>query len=109
MDLVFQTLEALDSGKVFLVAFFVDLVATIKTLRYYAGWADKIHGKTIPIGKWLVLLHSDDWLIVLESGEPFRDVRYDRVSETVNKLQFFFQMGIILLTHGMSLLECVAR
>uniref|UniRef100_A0A8C5C932 Aldehyde dehydrogenase 1 family member A1 n=1 Tax=Gadus morhua TaxID=8049 RepID=A0A8C5C932_GADMO len=47
--LLLATLEALDSGKVFLVAFFVDLVATIKTLRYYAGWADKIHGKTIPI------------------------------------------------------------
>ncbi|KAJ3604387.1 hypothetical protein NHX12_029128 [Muraenolepis orangiensis] len=43
------TLEALDSGKVFLMAFFVDLTATIKTLRYYAGWADKMHGKTIPI------------------------------------------------------------
>ncbi|CAL8248703.1 unnamed protein product [Merluccius merluccius] len=47
--LLLATLEALDSGKVFLMAFFVDLIATIKTLRYYAGWADKIHGKTIPI------------------------------------------------------------
>lgn len=26
-------------------------MATIKTLRYYGGWADKIHGKTIPIGE----------------------------------------------------------
>ncbi|XP_035514390.1 retinal dehydrogenase 1-like isoform X1 [Morone saxatilis] len=47
--LLLATLEALDSGKVFLMAYFVDLVATIKTLRYYGGWADKIHGKTIPV------------------------------------------------------------
>lgn len=55
-----QTLEALDSGKVFLMAYFVDLMATIKTLRYYGGWADKIHGKTIPVG---VLLSSQNWLL----------------------------------------------
>uniref|UniRef100_A0AAY4E4E5 Aldehyde dehydrogenase domain-containing protein n=1 Tax=Denticeps clupeoides TaxID=299321 RepID=A0AAY4E4E5_9TELE len=42
------TLESLDSGKPFLSALFVDLQATIRTLRYYAGWADKIHGLTIP-------------------------------------------------------------
>lgn len=47
----FQTLEAVDSGKVFLMAYFVDLTATVKTLRYYSGWADKIHGKTIPVGE----------------------------------------------------------
>ncbi|XP_068994682.1 aldehyde dehydrogenase 1A1-like [Embiotoca jacksoni] len=47
--LLLATLEALDCGKVFLMAYFVDLMATIKTLRYYAGWADKIHGKTIPV------------------------------------------------------------
>ncbi|KAJ8401532.1 hypothetical protein AAFF_G00378490 [Aldrovandia affinis] len=43
------TLEAIDSGKLFLMAYFVDLMGTIKTLRYYAGWADKIQGKTIPV------------------------------------------------------------
>nr|XP_029533470.1 retinal dehydrogenase 1-like isoform X1 [Oncorhynchus nerka] len=43
------TLEALDSGKIFLMAYFVDLMATVKTLRYYGGWADKIQGKTIPV------------------------------------------------------------
>ncbi|CAK6950268.1 aldehyde dehydrogenase 1A1-like isoform X1 [Scomber scombrus] len=47
--LLLATLEALDSGKVFLTAYFVDLLASIKTLRYYGGWADKIHGKTIPV------------------------------------------------------------
>lgn len=48
-QLLLATLEAMDSGKVFLMAYFVDLMATIKTLRYYSGWADKIHGKTIPV------------------------------------------------------------
>lgn len=46
-----QTLESLDSGKPFLSSFFVDLQGTIKTLRYFAGWADKIHGSSIPTGK----------------------------------------------------------
>ncbi|XP_041856621.1 retinal dehydrogenase 1-like isoform X2 [Melanotaenia boesemani] len=48
-QLLLATIEALDCGKVFLMAYYVDLMATIKTLRYYSGWADKIHGKTIPV------------------------------------------------------------
>lgn len=43
-------LEALDNGKPCSVAKHVDLGLVLKTLRYYAGWADKIHGQTIPIG-----------------------------------------------------------
>ncbi|KAL2089001.1 hypothetical protein ACEWY4_015900 [Coilia grayii] len=43
------TLEAMDTGKPFLHAFFIDLDGSIKTLRYYAGWADKIHGKSLPV------------------------------------------------------------
>ncbi|XP_076863777.1 retinal dehydrogenase 2 [Brachyhypopomus gauderio] len=42
------TLESLDTGKPFLSSYFVDLQGTIKTLRYFAGWADKIHGSSIP-------------------------------------------------------------
>lgn len=30
---------------------FVDLQGTIRTLRYFAGYADKIHGTSIPMGK----------------------------------------------------------
>lgn len=41
----------MDTGKPFLQSFFVDLEGSIKTLRYYAGWADKIHGKTMPVGE----------------------------------------------------------
>jgi aldehyde dehydrogenase (NAD+) len=43
-------LEAQDNGKPFHIAKFVDIALAIKTYRYYAGWADKIQGSTIPIG-----------------------------------------------------------
>jgi aldehyde dehydrogenase (NAD+) len=42
-------LESLDNGKPYSVALAADVFFTAQTLRYYAGWADKIHGKTIPI------------------------------------------------------------
>jgi aldehyde dehydrogenase (NAD+) len=43
-------LESLDNGKPVKVARSADLALTIACYRYYAGWADKIQGKTIPIG-----------------------------------------------------------
>ena len=43
-------LESLDNGKPVAVARAADLPLTIACYRYYAGWADKIQGKTIPIG-----------------------------------------------------------
>jgi aldehyde dehydrogenase (NAD+) len=43
------TLESLDNGKPKQVALTADLPLTIGCYRYYAGWADKIQGKTIPI------------------------------------------------------------
>ncbi len=42
-------LESLDNGKPFSVAKAVDVAATAACYRYFAGWADKVHGKTIPI------------------------------------------------------------
>src|SRR5271169_6476083 len=42
-------LESLDNGKPYQVARAADLPLTIACYRYYAGWADKIHGKTIPV------------------------------------------------------------
>ncbi|NXW66239.1 AL1A1 dehydrogenase, partial [Eurystomus gularis] len=44
-----QTMEAIDGGKLFSTAYLMDLGACIKTLRYCAGWADKIHGRTVPM------------------------------------------------------------
>ncbi|KAJ3569880.1 hypothetical protein NP233_g4765 [Leucocoprinus birnbaumii] len=42
-----SALEALNVGKTFNDAKGLDLNGVIGTLRYFAGWADKIHGKTI--------------------------------------------------------------
>src|ERR1700720_2994177 len=42
-------LEALDNGKPYSVARAADLPLTIACYRYYAGWADKLQGKTIPV------------------------------------------------------------
>src|SRR5579871_4206634 len=42
-------LESLDNGKPLRDSLAADLPLTIKCYRYYAGWADKIHGKTIPV------------------------------------------------------------
>ncbi|MGE3777584.1 MAG: aldehyde dehydrogenase family protein, partial [Pirellulaceae bacterium] len=42
-------LETLDNGKPIRDSLNADLPLTIACYRYYAGWADKIHGKTIPI------------------------------------------------------------
>ena len=42
-------LESLDNGKPVAVAKAVDVPASVGCYRYFAGWADKIQGKTIPI------------------------------------------------------------
>jgi aldehyde dehydrogenase (NAD+) len=43
-------LETLDNGKPFRDSYNADLPLAAACYRYYAGWADKIQGKTIPIG-----------------------------------------------------------
>ncbi len=42
-------IETLDNGKPISDARKADIPLVIDTLRYYAGWADKIQGKTIPV------------------------------------------------------------
>src|SRR5262245_7670035 len=42
-------LETLDNGKPLADSFNIDLPLTIKCYRYFAGWADKVQGKTIPV------------------------------------------------------------
>ena len=44
-----KSLETLNNGKPYSAAYAADLALSIKCLRYYAGWADKIQGKTIPV------------------------------------------------------------
>lgn len=43
----FAALEALDVGKAFKTARMADVPGSVAVIRYYAGWADKIQGKTI--------------------------------------------------------------
>ncbi|KAF1659589.1 UNVERIFIED_CONTAM: Aldehyde dehydrogenase, mitochondrial, partial [Eudyptes robustus] len=48
-----SSLETLDNGKPYAVSYLGDLHLSIECYRYYAGWADKIEGKTIPVrGKY---------------------------------------------------------
>jgi len=42
-------LESLDNGKPVSVAKAVDVTKTVACYRYFGGWSDKVHGKTIPI------------------------------------------------------------
>ncbi|XP_043515585.1 retinal dehydrogenase 1 [Frieseomelitta varia] len=49
------TLETLDNGKAYSNAIF-DIECSIDTIRYYAGWCDKIFGDTIPADGNLVSL-----------------------------------------------------
>jgi aldehyde dehydrogenase (NAD+) len=42
-------LETLDNGKPISESRYGDLPLLIDCFRYYAGWADKIHGQTIPV------------------------------------------------------------
>ena len=42
-------LETLDNGKPIRESRHADLPLVIDCFRYYAGWADKIHGQTVPI------------------------------------------------------------
>ena len=51
-------LESLDNGKPRHVARAADLPLVIACYRYYAGWADKMQGKTIPVEWRLFLLHA---------------------------------------------------
>jgi aldehyde dehydrogenase (NAD+) len=42
-------LETLDNGKPLSIAKTVDVAKTVACYRYFAGWADKVQGKTIPV------------------------------------------------------------
>jgi aldehyde dehydrogenase (NAD+) len=42
-------MESANNGKPYMVAKHVDVPASVECIRYYAGWADKLSGKTIPV------------------------------------------------------------
>lgn len=53
-------LETLDNGKPIRDSRTADLPLVIDCLRYYAGWADKIHGQTIPVrGNFFSYTHRE--------------------------------------------------
>ena len=41
--------RVLDNGKPLAIAKAVDVTKAIACYRYFAGWADKVQGKTIPV------------------------------------------------------------
>ena len=43
----FSELETLDNGKPIFESRYVDMPMVVDVLRYYAGWATKIHGETV--------------------------------------------------------------
>eukprot|EP00058_Branchiostoma_floridae_P023829 XP_002609319.1 hypothetical protein BRAFLDRAFT_86762 [Branchiostoma floridae] len=43
------SLETLDNGKPYVHSYFADVMSPIQNLTYFAGWCDKITGKTIPV------------------------------------------------------------
>ncbi|KAM0279918.1 hypothetical protein ACHAQH_004359 [Verticillium albo-atrum] len=48
--LTLATIETLDNGKPLSASLSSDIPDLISVLRYYAGWADKIHGQTMDLG-----------------------------------------------------------
>ena len=44
------TLETQQNGKPFFESK-IDVASTVDTMRYYGGWADKLSGETLPVGK----------------------------------------------------------
>lgn len=43
------SMETLDNGKPYTMSMAADVALSVKCYRYFAGWADKNHGKVIPV------------------------------------------------------------
>ncbi|HZF08674.1 MAG TPA: aldehyde dehydrogenase family protein [Thermoanaerobaculia bacterium] len=54
----FALLETLDNGKPIFESRYVDIPAAIDALRYFAGWADKVTGETLPVAGPFVLAYT---------------------------------------------------
>ncbi|KAG8231039.1 hypothetical protein J437_LFUL010918 [Ladona fulva] len=60
------TIESLDSGAVFTLALKTHVGMSVETWRYFAGWADKIQGDTIPISR-----ARPKWNLAYTKKEPY--------------------------------------
>jgi acyl-CoA reductase-like NAD-dependent aldehyde dehydrogenase len=54
----FARVETLDNGKPIFESRYVDMPSVVDCLRYYAGWADKITGETLPVAGPVVLAYT---------------------------------------------------
>jgi acyl-CoA reductase-like NAD-dependent aldehyde dehydrogenase len=54
----FARLETLDNGKPIFESRYVDVPGAVEALRYYAGWADKVTGTTLPVASQFVLAYT---------------------------------------------------
>jgi acyl-CoA reductase-like NAD-dependent aldehyde dehydrogenase len=54
----FARLETLDNGKPIFESRYVDVPGAVEALRYYAGWADKVTGTTLPVANQFVLAYT---------------------------------------------------
>jgi len=54
----FALLETLDNGKPIFESRSVDVPGAVEALRYYAGWADKVTGTTLPVANQFVLAYT---------------------------------------------------
>ena len=53
---VIEAAKSFDLGKTFDAALSLDVEGSIAVIRYYAGWADKLTGKTIEVDRDLIFL-----------------------------------------------------
>ncbi|XP_071440241.1 cytosolic 10-formyltetrahydrofolate dehydrogenase [Hetaerina americana] len=60
------TIESLDSGAVYTLALKTHVGMSVESWRYFAGWADKIHGETIPISR-----ARPKWNLSYTKKEPY--------------------------------------
>jgi acyl-CoA reductase-like NAD-dependent aldehyde dehydrogenase len=54
----FAVVETLDNGKPIFESRYVDMPSVVDCLRYYAGWADKVTGETLPLSGPMVLNYT---------------------------------------------------
>jgi acyl-CoA reductase-like NAD-dependent aldehyde dehydrogenase len=54
----FAVVETLDNGKPIFESRYVDMPSVVDCLRYYAGWADKITGETLPVAGPVTLTYT---------------------------------------------------
>ena len=51
-------LESIDNGKPVKIAEIVDVAGSVRHLRYFAGWASKLEGRTIPVEAPKMFVHT---------------------------------------------------